>query len=259
MPSSIADAPRPWKPPGLSCGMARFLVIAPHPDDAELGMGGTIIKLARQGHDVHILDMTNGEPTPHGTVETRARESACAAEKMGVGRSNLGLTNREVVHDLASRHKLAAALRRHRPDVMFVPFFPDAHPDHIAVHQIAVDARFDAKLSKSSIPGDPWWPRRLIYYYCTHLRAAFDPTFCIDVSDTFEQKIAACQCYVSQGMGPDSSGLDKHVRAMHGYFGGRIGTQYAEPFYSSEVVGLTGFDQMVLTTGRPEVDALAGE
>src|SRR3954469_18915375 len=91
-----------------SATMASILIIGPHPDDQELGMGGTIIRLAAQGHKVHIVDMTNGEPTPRGSVETRAKESAAAAKVMGVGRTLLGLTNREVVHDLQSRHKLAA-------------------------------------------------------------------------------------------------------------------------------------------------------
>src|SRR5205085_10201439 len=109
--------------------MASILVIGPHPDDQELGMGGTIIRLASQGHRVHIVDMTNGEPTPNGSVEARARESAAAAKVMGVERTLLGLKNREVVHDLQSRHKLAAVVRVLRPDWMFVPYPIDAHPD----------------------------------------------------------------------------------------------------------------------------------
>src|SRR5262245_41518647 len=93
--------------------MATFLVIGPHPDDQELGMGGTIARLVQQGHAVHIVDMTNGEPTPHGSVETRAREAAEAAKILGVSRTLLGLKNREVVHNLESRHKLAAVIRQH--------------------------------------------------------------------------------------------------------------------------------------------------
>src|SRR5215207_11526313 len=108
--------------------MASIIVFAPHPDDAELGMGGTIIKLARQGHKVHVVDMTNGEPTPHGSVETRARESAAAGEILAVGRTLLGLKNREVTHDLVSRHKTAAVIRQHRADWLFVPYPTDAHP-----------------------------------------------------------------------------------------------------------------------------------
>src|SRR3954454_16176228 len=120
--------------------MASILVFGPHPDDQELGMGGTIVKLRQQGHQVHLLDMTNGEPTPYGSVETRARESAEAARALGVTRSLVGLKNREVTHDIASRHALAAHYRLHRPNIIFVPYPVDAHPDHVAVTRIAEDA-----------------------------------------------------------------------------------------------------------------------
>ena len=109
--------------------MASILVIGPHPDDQELGMGGTIIRLAQQGHKVHIVDMTNGEPTPHGSVEMRTKEWTAASKVLGVERSNLGLKNREVVHDIASRHKTAAIIRQHKADWLFVPYPIDAHPD----------------------------------------------------------------------------------------------------------------------------------
>ncbi len=224
--------------------MASFLVIGPHPDDHELGMGGTIARLVSQGHQVHLVDMTNGEPTPHGSVETRARESAEAAKVLGVGRTLLGLKNREVVHDIPSRHKLAALIRQHHPNVMFVPYPVDAHPDHVAVTKIAEDARFDAKLTKSNIPGDPWHPKRIIYYFCTHLRMSFQPTFCIDISDQIETKMAACNCYQSQGLSAQG-GLMGMVKTLNSYFGGRIGTAFAEPFYSHEVIGLSGVDQLV--------------
>jgi len=208
-------------------------------------MGGTIVKLARQGHRVHLVDMTNGEPTPHGSPEIRARESAEAAKVLGVERTVLGLKNREVVHDLESRHKLAALLRVHRPSILFVPYPTDAHPDHVAVTRIAEDARFDAKLTKSAIPGEPWSPKRIIYYFCTHLRLNFSPTFCIDISDTIEQKMASIHCYRSQGLVMES-GLGEMVRSVAAYFGTRIATRYAEPFYSHEVIGLNGIDQLVV-------------
>src|SRR3954452_16141252 len=102
--------------------MTSILIFGPHPDDQELGMGGTVAKLAKQGHAVHLVDMTNGEPTPFGSVETRAKESAAAAKVLGVGRTLVGLKNREVVHNVESRHKVAAVIRAHRPDWIFVPF-----------------------------------------------------------------------------------------------------------------------------------------
>ncbi|MBC7784807.1 MAG: bacillithiol biosynthesis deacetylase BshB1 [Burkholderiales bacterium] len=221
--------------------MANFLVIGPHPDDQELGMGGTIAKLKKQGHAVHLIDMTNGEPTPRGTPELRAAEAAKAARLLGVERTLLGLPNRQVQHSIEARYKLAALIRVHKPNVLFVPYPIDAHPDHTAVTRIAEDARFDAKLSKSTIPGDPWHPKRVIYYFCTHLRLNINPTFCIDVSDTADQKMAALAAYESQ-MNPD---LLRQVQVGGDYFGTRIGTRHAEPFYSHEVMGFTGLDQLV--------------
>jgi bacillithiol biosynthesis deacetylase BshB1 len=224
--------------------MITFLIIAPHPDDGELGMGGTIIKLARQGHRLHLLDMTNGEPTPRGSPEIRAAEAASAATVLGIERSNLGLKNREVVHSIEARHKLAAEIRRHRPNVLFVPYPTDAHPDHVAVTRIAEDARFDAKLTRSSIPGEPWHPKRIVYYFCTHLRLNFNPTICIDTTDTHADKLRACHCYASQGLTPESD-IMRMVNGISVYFGGRIGVPFAEPFYSHEVIGLSGLGELV--------------
>jgi bacillithiol biosynthesis deacetylase BshB1 len=224
--------------------MASLLVIGPHPDDQELGMGGTIVRIARQGHRVHLVDITNGEPTPLGSPEIRAGESAAAAKVMGVERTLLGLTNRQVVHDVPSRHKLAAVIRRHRPDWLFVPYPIDAHPDHIAVTRIAEDARFDAKLTKTDIPGDPCYPKRIIYYFCTHLRMNFTPNFCIDVSDTIETKLAALKCYESQFSG-NASHVPEMVKTISAYFGSRIGTAHAEPFFTHEMLGFGGLDQLI--------------
>ena len=224
--------------------MASILIIGPHPDDQELGMGGTIAKLVRQGHKVHLVDMTNGEPTPLGSPEIRAKESAAAAKVLGVERTLVGLTNRQVVHDVPSRHKLAAVIRRHKADWLFVPYPIDAHPDHVAVTRIAEDARFDAKLTKTDIPGEPCYPKRVIYYFCTHLRMNFTPNFCIDVSDTIDLKLEAVKQYPSQFAGP-SGHVPEMVKTISAYFGSRIGTAHAEPFFTYEMLGFGGLDQLV--------------
>jgi bacillithiol biosynthesis deacetylase BshB1 len=228
--------------------MASILVIGPHPDDQELGMGGTVLKLAAQGHTVHLVDMTNGEPTPHGSPEIRARESAAAARALGVGRTLVGLTNRQVVHDIESRHKLAAVIRKHRADWLFAPYPIDGHPDHVATSRIVDDARFDAKLTRTDIPGDPWYPKRVIYYFCTHLRMNFPATFCVDISDTIDRKVEAVKCYQSQFVGA-SGHVPEMVRTITAYFGSRIGTRHAEPFFSYEMLGFSGLDQLVGGTG----------
>jgi N-acetylglucosamine malate deacetylase 1 len=224
--------------------MASILIIAPHPDDAELGMGATAIKLARQGHTIHLLDMTSGEPTPHGSPEIRAAESAASAKIMGIERSNLGLKNREVEHTIEARHRLAAVIRQHRAQWLFVPYPLDAHPDHVAVTRIAEDARFDAKLTKTDIPGEPCYPKRIIYYFCTHLRLNFTPNFCIDVTDTIETKMAAVACYRSQFVGA-SGAVPEMVKNINAYFGSRIGTPYAEPFFTHEMLGFSGLDGLI--------------
>jgi len=129
--------------------MAQILVVGPHPDDQELGMGGTIAKLVSQGHDVLLLDMTSGEPTPHGSPEVRAKESAAAAEILGVKRTTINLPNRFVEHSIAARHAVAAVIREHQAEIVFAPYFEDAHPDHVATSRIVEDARFDAKITSN--------------------------------------------------------------------------------------------------------------
>jgi len=207
-------------------------------------MGGTIALLVNSGHRVHLLDITDGEPTPMGSRRKRAAEAAAAARVLGVKRTLLGLPNRMVVHSIENRHRMAAAIREHRPDWLFLPYPVDAHPDHVAVTRIGEDARFDAKLTKTDIPGEPWYPKRIIYYFCTHLRMSFQPTFCVDISRHMETKMAAIMCYRSQFVA-NNSAVPEMVRTMNAYFGGRIGTAYAEPFFTHEVLGLGGMDQIV--------------
>lgn len=228
-----------------------MLVIAPHPDDAELAMGGTMAKMASLGHRVHVLDLTNGEPTPHGTVERRGREAAAAAKILGITRSCLGLRNREVAHDLDSRHRLAAEIRRERPDMLFVPYFEDAHPDHRAATLIAEDARFDAKLTKSRIPGEPHWTPRLFHYFATHLKIVPQPSFLIDTSGFDGRRRRAVLAYRSQFVDHQGNrrvvdGLDAAAK----YFGSRIGVDTAEPFFSRECLGL----QDLAAAASPPVD-----
>ncbi len=157
----------------------------------------------------------------------------------------LGLPNRQVVHSIENRHRLASMYRRFRPDVIFLPYPIDAHPDHVAVTRIGEDARFDAKLTRcDTIEGEPCYPKRIIYYFCTHLRMDFRPTFCIDISSTIEKKMQAIAAYHSQFV-VNSSPVPEMVKTLCGYYGGRIGTAYAEPFFTHEVFGLSGLDQLV--------------
>ena len=208
-------------------------------------MGGTIARLVEQGHNVLLLDMTNGEPTPYGTVEIRAREAARAAEILGVRRICLDLPNREVQHSLEARHKVAGVIRQHQAQIVFTPYFHDAHPDHIATTRIVEDARFDAKLTKIDLPGEPIYPKWFFYYYATHLRWMADPNFLFDITGFEQRKRDAILAYESQFVTPERNRqVVNWIDAANVYFGSRIGTAAAEPFFTKEPIGLSGIESL---------------
>lgn len=219
--------------------MLDVLVIAPHPDDAEIGMGGAIIKFLAEGLAVGILDLTDGEPTPVGSPEIRARETAAASEVLGVRwRENLGLVNRSLEPTLEARAALAGVIRTIRPRWLFAPYWIDAHPDHVAATELVEAARFWAKLTKTDLPGEPHHPERIFYYYCFHLRQLPPPAFILDISDYWDRKRAAIECYKSQFI-DRSVGLVDRFRDQAANWGFLIGTRYGEPFASREPLGLS--------------------
>jgi bacillithiol biosynthesis deacetylase BshB1 len=223
-----------------------ILVAGPHPDDQELGMGGTIARLVAEGHRVLLLDLTDGEPTPFGDRATRAREAAEAARILGAERTTLDLPNRTLVHSVEARHRVAAVIRGFRPEVMFVPYFEDAHPDHVAGTRIVEDARFDAKLTKTDLPGDPWHAKWLFHYYATHLRIVPQPSFLMDTSGFAARKREAVLAYQSQFVANERNRrVVEWLDAAGTYFGSRIGTETAEPFFAREPIGLAGLATLV--------------
>jgi bacillithiol biosynthesis deacetylase BshB1 len=223
--------------------MLDALVIAPHPDDAELGMGGTIALMLAQGLAVGILDLTDGEPTPLGSPEIRARETAAASAALGITwRENLGLPNRRLRATLAARGRLAGVIRRTRPRWLFAPHWVDAHPDHVAATRLAEAARFWAKLTKCDLPGQPWHPERIYHYACVHLKSVRRPSFVVDISTTWQAKRLSLACYASQFPQPTGKpGVLDRVAAADAWWGSMIGTEHGEPFWSREPVALKGF------------------
>lgn len=230
--------------------MLDALVVAPHPDDAELGMGGTIALLLARGWRVGILDLTSGEPTPLGDPVRRAAETAAANAALGdPWRSNLGLSNRSLEPTLANRRALAAVFRKVKPRLLFAPFWEDAHPDHTAATKLVEDARFWSKLSKSDIPGSPHHPARVLYYFSVHLRIVERPSLLVDVSEYAEMKRAALGCYRSQlvdNQPPGRPGVIDSVFDRTRFWGHLGGVAHAEPFASREPVTLGGLDELRL-------------
>ncbi len=222
--------------------MLDVLVVAPHPDDAELGMGGAIVKFLAEGLAVGVLDLTDGEPTPHGSPEIRRRETAAAARSWALRGARISACRTaRWRRRLAARAALAAVFRRTRPRWIFAPYWIDAHPDHVAATQLIEAARFWSKLTKTDMPGEPFYPERIFYYYCVHLHVLPQPAFVLDISDFWEKKRAALECYRSQfleGRPQDSPTFIDRLRDQAAFWGSLIGTRYAEPFASREPVGL---------------------
>ena len=230
--------------------MLDALVIAPHPDDAEIGVGGTIIRLIQAGWKVGILDLTTGEPTPLGSLATRRAETEAASAQLGLTwRENLGLPNRALEATLLHRRALAEIFRRVRPRLLFAPCWEDAHPDHLAATRLVEDARFWSKLSKSDMAGEPFHPSRILYYFSVHLKIVERPSFVLDISAQNDTKLAALRCYHSQlvaNQPPDRPGVIDAVADRTRFWGNTVGVHHAEPFASREPIGLVGLDQFLL-------------
>lgn len=226
-----------------------FLVIAPHPDDAELGMGGTIARMIDEGMRVGILDLTNGEPTPRGSVRRRSLETARASEILRLTwRGNAGLPNRTLEPTLAARELVASYIRVLRPRWLFCPYWEDAHPDHVAATSLVEAARFWAKLSKTDMPGEPFHPRRVYHYFCVHLRLAVRPSWIVDISDQWDRKIAAISAYESQfieGRPTEPPTVLDRIRDDAAYWGRLIDRRYGEPFATKEPLALTSLRDLV--------------
>jgi bacillithiol biosynthesis deacetylase BshB1 len=218
------------------------MVVAPHPDDAELAMGGTISKLLQCGWDLVVVDLTDGEPTPCGTRERRAAETREASRLLGISkRICLGMPNRHLEATIENRRKLAGTIRIHRPAVLFGPLGPDYHPDHTAAARLLEESRFEARLCKTDLPGEPHWVPRLYSYYSTYKPRGGWPSLVVDVTDVWDRKMAAIRAYESQAASRPAGGcatLAESVDVMGRSFGLAVGCRYGEPFLSREPVAI---------------------
>lgn len=217
-----------------------ILVVAPHPDDAEISVGGTIIKSLKQGKRVGVIELTNGEPTPHGTPERRLAETEAATMMLGLTwRHQLDLPNRSLENTLQARRKLAAVFRLTRPRMILAPYWEDAHPDHVAASDLVDASRFWSKLSRSDIPGTPYHPPSIYYFWSIHLRIHPKPAFVVDISQELDQKMRAVKCYQSQlieGRSEEFPTVLDDIKDRARYWGWTIHRGYGEPFASREEI-----------------------
>jgi N-acetylglucosamine malate deacetylase 1 len=177
------------------------LAFAPHPDDAELGCAGTLLRLKHAGMTTAVVDLSEGELSTRGTPETRKKETEAASFLLDLdARINLKIPDGNLVNTPEHRLRIISVLRELRPRIVFLPFPRDRHPDHEHASSLIKDAAFYSGLEK--IRTDPYGetqpahrPERLYYYI---LSTDFEPSFIVDISDTFEKKLEAIRAYQTQ-------------------------------------------------------------
>lgn len=226
------------------------LVFAAHPDDAELAMGGTIAKLTKNDFKVGIIDLTRGELGTRGTAETRQKEAFNAAIVLKIAlRENLGIPDGDIQNSRENLIKVIMAIRKFKPKIIFAPYKNDRHPDHIDASNLIKRAMFSSGLAKiktfdKEVPQNHFRPEKLFYYMQTY---TFDPSFIIDISETFDQKMKAVQCYSTQFHNPKSLEPEtfisspefiNYIKSRGEYYGFAIGRTYGEPFFCEEKIEL---------------------
>ena len=231
-----------------------LLAIAAHRDDVELTCGGTMARAAAAGQRTAIIDLTRGEMGTRGSADLRERESARAAEILGVAeRVNMGFPDAGIFNTNETRATLVREIRRIQPAVVLAPSLGGRHPDHRITGELVRDACFLAGQAKYAPgTGGAHRPRKVVH--CLSYREDHQkPTFVVDVSDVFEKKMAAIQAYESQFAGavqagevfPNSDSLFEIIRHHSAHYGSLIRARYGEPFLTVEtmrVEDLTALD-----------------
>lgn len=173
-----------------------LLVFGPHPDDAEIGLGGTIARQTSQGYAVGICDLTRGELGSNGTVDERLAEAEAARVVLGAAlRENLGWPDGGIGQVPDHVREAAEAIRRWRPRTIAIPYWQDRHPDHLAAATVLSAAAFRSGLRRYAAAGEPWRADWVCYYF---INDSAPPSFVVDVSDSYETKRSALACHSSQ-------------------------------------------------------------
>ena len=226
------------------------LVLAAHPDDAEISLGGTILNLVEAGRKVGVVDLTRGEMGTRGTAEGRERETDAATKLMGLSiRENLELPDGRVEVTVEARERIGRLLRRHQPEVVFAHHPVDLHPDHAACGRLAREAWYVSGLSRlAELDGGPpaRRPRRL-FHYMGHV--AFDPTLIVNIDAVWERKVEVIRCYVSQLEPTNEDDRGEHflfgadilgrAETKARFFGEKISCRYGEPLFSESPLPVT--------------------
>lgn len=218
-----------------------ILAFGAHADDVEIGMAGTILKYTKQGYEVGICDLTEANLSSNGTVELRKKEAIEAARILGVQkRMNIAMPDRGLYMKEEYIQDIVKIIRTYKPQIVFVPFYEDRHPDHANCAKLVEEAIFSAGIRKY-MPEFPMHRVQSLYFYM--INGFHKPDFCIDISSSISDKIAALEAYESQFtkgadgvMTPLTEGYVETVVAREKMFGKEVGVKYAEGFMSKRPI-----------------------
>ncbi len=227
-----------------------ILVIAAHPDDAELSAGGTIIANVAKGRKVGIVDLTRGEMGTRGTPEIRLKEAAAAAEIMGVTlRDNLEFEDAFFTNDREHQLAIVRKIRAYQPELVIANAVSDRHPDHGKGSALISQACFISGLKRvetevDGVQQEAWRPKNVYHMIQSNF---IDPDFVVDVSDHWEKKMAAVRAYKSQFFDPDNKEPDTFIstpafmnliESRGVEMGQPVGFSYAEGFTIEKRMGI---------------------
>ncbi len=223
-----------------------LIAFGPHPDDIEIGLGGTIARHTAAGYRVGLCDLTSGEMGSNGTPDERRQEGEAAARVLGVAwRENLHWPDGGIAATPALVRSAVEFLRRHRPRAIAIPYWADRHPDHQGASEALTEAAFKSGLRRYDASGDAWRPESVCYYFINN---SAPPSFVIDVSDHYDRKRAALDCFRTQfaPSGDDAvptrlsaPAFRRLIESRDAQFGAQIGAGFAEGFVVRDLLQRT--------------------
>jgi len=234
-----------------------ILAFGVHPDDIELGCGGTIISAIFEGKNVGIIDLTEGELGTRGTIHTRRNEAANSAKLMKVHtRENLQMADGFFQNDEKNQRLVIEAIRTYQPEIILCNAPEDRHPDHGRSAKLVSDAAFLSGLRKietfkNGYLQTSWKPSYVFHYIQDRF---LQPSLVIDITETFEKKMEAILCYKTQFNSIYNEEPQTYisnpqfletVKARAMMLGKRIGVEYAEGFISEKIIGFKNFDSLI--------------
>ena len=237
-----------------------ILAFGAHPDDVELGCGGTLLAAVAAGKKVGIIDLTKGELGTRGTTSIRLKEALLAGEIIGATiRDNLGMKDGFFVNDQAHQFAIIEVIRRFQPNIILCNAPEDRHPDHGKAAKLVADAAFLSGLVKiqtthNGVAQAAWRPTYVFNYIQSR---NLKPNFVIDISKHMDKKMESILAHASQFYDPksnepntfiSSNSFLEFIKGRAKEFGQQIGVKYAEGFISEKMIGMSNFDGLIQKT-----------